>query len=90
MGKDLFNIFLFLIRGQKKVYHHAARVIFVKKRKSRKKSHPGLNNQGSYNIYLNGIFEIDIRYQEAWILGIIDDILCMEYKNQYFTTWPIL
>ena len=86
----MFNIFLLLIRGHKKVYHHAARVISVKKRTSWKKSHSGFENQGSYNIYLTSIFEMDIKYQEAWFLGIIDDIFCLEYKNQYFTTWPIL
>ena len=86
----MFNIFLLLIRGHKKVYHHAARVISVKKEKLGKNHTPGFENQASYNIYLNSIFKIDIRYQEAWFLGIIDDIFCMEYKNQYFTTWPIL
>ena len=72
------------------MYHHAARVISVKKEKLGKNRTPGFENLSSYNIYLNSIFKIDIRYQEAWFLGIIDDIFCMEYKNQYFTTWPIL
>ena len=72
------------------MYHHAARVISVKKENLGKSYNPGFENQSSYNIYLNSIFEMDIKYQEAWFLGIIDDIFCMEYKNQYFTTWPIL
>ena len=77
----MFNIFLLLIRGHKKVYHHAARVISVKKENLGKNHTPGFQIQISYNIYPNSIFEIDIRYQEAWFLGIIDDIFCMEYKN---------
>ena len=75
IGKKLFHIFLLLIRGYKKVYHHATRVISVKKENLGKSYNPGFENQSSYNIYLNSIFEMDIKYQEAWFLGIIDDIV---------------